>query len=706
MIDFSEYFRKSPFVRLLIPLMIGIILAVNIPINTVPDIKWLILTGILFLILMLFLLKFYSKKAEIFTGVTINLFFILLGIILIQFKVEREKDATTLFNSSAIVAEVIDLPVEKAKTYRLLIRTLSIKGQEDWSQEKIKVLAYIEKSEKVSNLIPGDNLIIHAKTNKFQTAGNPGEFDYPKYMSDRSIFGSVYVREVNWQKISETNKYSFSIIPLIWRNRAFQYLKSGLGNTDALALVSALLLGERDYIDEEIKNSFANAGIVHIMAVSGLHVGIIYIILFYLLFFFDRIKHGKIIKMSLIILALWLYAFITGLSPSVLRAVTMFSFVAIGQGLKRPTSIYNSLAISAFLLLCINPYFIRDLGFQLSFSAVLGIVFFYPKIYPLISSRYWLIDKIWMLMVVSFSAQLATFPLVVYYFHQFPTYFLFTNLLAIPLVTIIIYLGILLVIFSFSSFLATIFSFLITHLVNGLLLIVQSINSFPLAVLKPIYLDAPGSILLYLILFSIILFLVLKQGRYLNLSLFIVLVFVSWTFVQNIKAEKQKSFSVFNVSGISTLQFVDGKRSLLFTGADSDESREKVVYALEGFWQKMRIKDIDWRTFDEISDSQMKNNALFINKSYFQFYNLKGFRLDQISLIKENVNPVRTDLIVVAGNELMPMEKINEVYQSDILVVDSSVPWYFNNLITSKCEQYDMSCYQVGKQGAYVLNLE
>ncbi len=706
MIDFGEYFRRSPFVRLLIPLIIGIILALKIPFIAVPDIRWLMFAGLLFVFVILFLQKSSSRKTTILIGVIINLFFVLLGIVLVQFKVKEDKEASILFSSSAIVTEVIDLPVEKAKTYRLLLRTVGIRGENEWSQEKLKVLAYIEKSEKVSQLIPGDKIIIQAKLNKFKTAGNPGEFDYPRYMSDRKIFGSVYVEEDNWQKLSETNKYSFSLLPVIWRNRAFQYLKGSLGNTDALALISALLLGERDYIDEEIKNSFANAGVIHIMAVSGLHVGIIYIVLYYLLFFLDKIKHGKKLKMLLIIVLLWLYAFITGLSPSVLRAVTMFSFVAIGQGLKRPTSIYNSLAISAFFLLCINPYFIRDLGFQLSFSAVLGIVFLYPKIYPFLSSRYWLFDKIWMLMVVSFSAQLATFPLVVYYFHQFPTYFLLTNLLAIPMVTIIIYLGLLLLIFSFSSFLAAIFSFLLTHLVNGLIFVVQSINNFPLAVIKPIFLDRPGSILLYLILFSIILFLVLKRGKYFNYSLFIILVFLSWNLIRNFKAENQRFFSVFNVNEISALQFIDGKKAVLYTGAESDSSRAKVVYALEGFWHKMRIKEIQWRALNEISGYSLKNDVLCVKNNHFQFYNIKGLFLDENFPIQKNVSSVKTDLAIMAGSKLLPLQRIKGIFAPDLLVVDSSVPRYFTNLISSKCEQLDMNCYLVGSQGAFVLSLE
>ena len=176
--------------------------------------------------------------------------------------------------------------------------------------------------------------------------------------------------------------------------------------------------------------------------------------------------------------------------------------------------------------------------------------------------------------------------------------------------------------------------------------------------------------------------------------------------IRNFKAEKQKIFSVFNVSGISVLQFIDGKRALLFTGEESDESREKVVYALEGFWHKMRIKEIQWRALNEISGYRLKNDVLFVNNSYFQFYNIKGLFLDQKFPIKENVTSVKTDLAIMVASKLLPLQRIKGNFASDLLVVDSSVPWYFTNLISSKCEQLDMNCYLVGSQGAFVLSLE
>lgn len=190
---------------------------------------------------------------------------------------------------------------------------------------------------------------------------------------------------------------------------------------------------------------------MHILAVSGLHVGIIFIILSKLLFFLERHKYGKILQSALIILILIFYAMLTGLSNSVIRATIMFIFICFGRMFTRQVNIYNTLSASAFIMLLYNPYSIMDVGFQLSYLAVISIVFFQPKIYSLLNLRYKFPDYIWQLVSVAIAAQIATFPLTIHYFNQFPVYFILSNILIIPFVSIIIYGALILFCFSFST---------------------------------------------------------------------------------------------------------------------------------------------------------------------------------------------------------------------------------------------------------------
>jgi len=209
-------------------------------------------------------------------------------------------------------------------------------------------------------------------------------------------------------------------------------------------------------------------------------------VLFYSLSFLKKTRYGKIVMVLVILCALWFFALLTGLSPSVLRASTMFSFVLIGQSLRRHSNVYNSLAISAFILLFINPSLIFNVGFQLSYCAVLGIVILQPRLHNLMRSRLWLVDKISGLVAVSIAAQLATFPLSLYYFHQFPVYFWLTNIIVIPLTTLILYFGFLFFLFSFQPVVAGFIGKAQAFLINGMNISVETIREFPLSIINGI----------------------------------------------------------------------------------------------------------------------------------------------------------------------------------------------------------------------------
>ena len=214
------------------------------------------------------------------------------------------------------------------------------------------------------------------------------------------------------------------------------------------AVVTALVLGMDDYLDNDTRKEFSSAGAIHILCVSGLHVGVIYMVLNALLFFLKRNKYARALRSLILLIGIWFYAMLTGLAPAVLRAATMFSFVIIGTGIKRKAGVFNSLTVSAFILLLFNPFLIYNVGFQLSYAAVIAIVAIQPTIYQIWQPKNKIADNIWGITTVSVAAQLGTAPLGLFYFHQFPNYFIITNLIAIPLATLILYAGFLSVILS------------------------------------------------------------------------------------------------------------------------------------------------------------------------------------------------------------------------------------------------------------------
>lgn len=212
--------------------------------------------------------------------------------------------------------------------------------------------------------------------------------------------------------------------------------RSGI-KIDNVHLIGSISFGARDDVDKDTIQSFTNTGVIHVLAVSGMNVGLIYIVLDFLFRFLKSGRAGSFIHTLLMITGIWGYTIITGMSASILRAAVMFTFVIVGNSLRRNSNIINSLAVSAFILIAYNPAIIRDVGFQLSYAALLSIVVIQPYIYKLIFFRNMPADKVWLLLSVTFAAQLGTLPFTLLYFHQFPVYFWLANLIVVPLVTMI-----------------------------------------------------------------------------------------------------------------------------------------------------------------------------------------------------------------------------------------------------------------------------
>ena len=222
---------------------------------------------------------------------------------------------------------------------------------------------------------------------------------------------------------------------------------------DELAIINALLLGQRQDISKELTANYSKAGAIHILAVSGLHVGVILWMFSFVLKPLERYKRGKGIKLALVLLFLWFFALLAGMSASVTRAVTMFSAIAIGQFFNKRNAIEQSLIFSMFLLLLLKPLFLFDVGFQLSYLAVFGIIWVQPVFYQLWKPKYYIIVKGWQLFTVSLAAQIGVLPLSLFYFHQFPGLFFVSNLLIIPFLGIILSTGIIVLVLSYYSIL-------------------------------------------------------------------------------------------------------------------------------------------------------------------------------------------------------------------------------------------------------------
>ncbi len=453
-----------------------------------------------------------------------------------------------------------------------------------------------------------------------------------------------------------------------------------------------------DYLEADQQKEFAGAGAMHILCVSGLHVGIIYVILNSLLLFLNKRKGGRILKVFLLLTLIWFYALITGFSPSVLRASTMFSFVILGGLIKRKVNIYNSLAASAFFLLIIDPYMITQVGFQLSYMAVFGIVWLYKPIYQLMIPNNWMLDKIWQISVVSITATLATFPLSIYYFHQFPNLFLITNLIAIPSAMLIIYTGILVLLTSFVPFVSILFAKLLTAILWILNTSVQFIEGLPYSTIQGIYINKIELIGIILLIVSLAYFLFDRRKNYLfvSLSLFILLM-ISFN-TRLYKNLHQQKIIVYNINRATAIEFRENKTSVMLIDSTLLQDPSKIDYHIRNNWI---INGTSSNPEILSYTANIQKGNLYKTNNYIQFFDKSMVLVNpEIKIYPDNYK-MKVDYLLLTQNPDFDIEDMVECFEFEKVIIDGSNPyWKIQNWVES-CKRNSIDYYLVKASGAW-----
>ena len=369
--------REYPFVRLLIPLIMGILSSSLCGIE-LPYYVFILLS------LPIFGLTFFKApfKYRFVYGFFIALFFFALGNFL-SFHADETRRADHYHHfvnvENEMVATITDIR-KTAKSYRAELSVKSINGVDDGQPISGKLLCYFEQTNEAGRLKYGDQIYFSGRINPIEGPLNPEAFDLKNFLSNRNIHYQTYLKKNHWKLIARNQGNFLLAFSIRTRDRLFSILQNHLPTTNELAVGAALILGKKDLLETETKIAYANTGAMHVLAVSGLHVGLIYFGLSFLLGLLPfKSSNWVWIKTWIMVAGVWFFALLTGASPSVLRAATMFSFIIVGQAMRHHPSIYNTLAGSAFFLLCIQPYMLFEVGFQLSYLAVTGIIYFQAR---------------------------------------------------------------------------------------------------------------------------------------------------------------------------------------------------------------------------------------------------------------------------------------------------------------------------------------
>ncbi|MBN2662786.1 MAG: ComEC family competence protein [Bacteroidales bacterium] len=690
---------KHPFIALFPPFVVGILFAVIFNFY-IPYLHF---------ILLFLLIVFVFSENKLFVKNTISFswlifpFIFLLGVFIVDY---HKVNPPQIINSNSNVYEgvIVEQPKIKDKTVQTIIQIEAVNDSVNWTEFNTKIVVYIQKDSITELLQYGDRLVFLGYLNEITNAGNPKEFNYKSYMANQGVFYASYAQTDKYI-VLETNQGRFlKRTALNWRNKLLLIYQKFNIYGQSYGVLSALTLGYRDEVDPETRQMFADTGAMHILAVSGLHVGIIFMILNSLLAFMSKNKFMILLKSVIIILSLWIFAFIAGLSPSVTRSALMFSMFVIGKLLRRSTSIYNIIFASAFILLIINPLDVFAVGFQLSYAAVLSIVFFQPHIYKLFVFERNIPDKIWALLSVSIAAQMGTMPIGFFYFHQFPNYFFLTNVLVIPLASIILYLAVLLLAISWIPVLNGAIAFLLKIALKFLLVGVGGINSLPFAATKNIYITGTQTIVLFIVIISFSLFWIYNHKQLLYSFLVSLLVFFMLDLQLNIRNQTSSEVLLLNTRNSFTMNILSGKNTVIADDAAFGKSNF-LDYSCKPYWTSKRNTSYCLSNIDSLQINDTISKNLFVDKVFMQIGNIKMLIVrDNDMFEKLSDKKISVDYVVLSQNVYLTMQEVLELVDFNKAIFDASNKYYRIKNWTEQCDSLSIPYHDVTTMGAFAFD--
>ncbi len=584
-------------------------------------------------------------------------------------------------NDLYYLVKIIEKPVQKKNSTKFIVNVL----QNNSAPTKGKALLYLKNNTKTMSLSYGDMIRIRNKFNIIQPNGNPFEFDYARYLKIHNIYHQAFLNDEDWALYSKAETTLYGGILKI-RNY-FEALidKSSLFPKNK-SIAKALFLGEKEALDKDILRSFSSAGAMHVLAVSGLHVGIIMLLLTYFLKPLKKIKNGNLLYTTLIILGVWTYALLTGGSPSVIRSALMFSFIIFNLGLERENTVYQSILISAFLILIFDPFAIFKVGFQLSYLAVLGIVFLQPKIYNLWYIKNKSLDYLWQITAVSIAAQIATFPLGLFYFHQFPSLFFISNIIVIPLAFILLFIGFLY--FSLHAF--TPIRLFFEEILNFLFYILSQsmifIEQIPNAIAWGISISWQETFIIYMSMICFIFALIHKRFTLLMASMLGTVLLISISLVEKRKILQENKCIVYNLKDDFAMDVFFGNDNFFISTSSLLQNESKLLFNVKHNWYHYRGEASPYKTI--LLDS-FANPLFKIGDKTWQ-------------IINYDIKKLKTsDYIVLTKSQYIKEEFIKFWKQvKSKVVLHPNLSYRVKNWIKSKMPSNQV--YDITEKGAFI----
>ncbi|MFZ6051230.1 ComEC/Rec2 family competence protein [Halocola ammonii] len=696
-----NFWHQSPFVRILLPFVLGIVFESQARLH-LPILPWVVPIGfVAFFVYNLLYAKKQHFRNRHLSGISAYVLLFLFGMMLAQLRVEKYHDthfSHTLNNDHTWVMRIQGEPVEKDRSIKAVVKVIATEDHSELKPTTGTMIVYLEKDSRSRSLIAGDRIVSQEAPSDIEPPTNPGQFNYKRYLYHQFIYQQVYLPSEKWKTLPRDGEAPFlSTFEDLRKNLLVKLRDKGIEGEE-YAVLSALVLGKKDYLSHDTHTAYASAGAMHVLAVSGLHVGLIYIVLLYLTGPLKKTSLTRKIQLFLLLGGIWLYALTTGMSPSVMRASVMFSFIAIAKVSQLRSNIYNTLAASALALLIYNPFMIIEVGFQLSYLAVLGIVFLQPKIYSWLSPKNKLLDKAWQLTAVSIAAQLATFPLGLLYFHQFPNYFFVSNLLVIPAATLLLYATLLFFLISWVPVVSTVFANLLNLLTYLLNQIIHQLEFLPHPLSHHISINVLETWLIYALMISGIITLIYRKAKPAFVHLAIWIVLFSMQIFENHRNLQQKAIVVHDASGKTAISLVEGRRcKFLYTeGLASDD--EAMLFHVHNFWDSRDVTEIEYDSVDSlriVKSIEPENHLFQWHGKRLLFLN-RG--LEEISFNRQ----LKIDYAFVADYYLDDLASLSKSFEIDTLIFTGYHSAPAREKLISQAHGLGIEIWDVSEKGALV----
>lgn len=712
---FLQQVRKMPFLRIVVPYLTGLIAGYCL--LSIASIR--ILTGacvaLLVLLFILITLKTVRYSQSWFSGILVSLVLFLMGFVNIhahgyikdQYRINPEIQLGRL--------TIMDSPETKSGSVRALARIRHLYTSPGQRWLNTCAIITFSKTKRSESIRPGDIILVKGRFLPVPAPANPGEFNYSRTLSRQDIEYQIYADSMSWTLAGHENR-SLKVTAVRCRDNLLARFRESPLDRRTAAVLAALTLGYKSDMEAETTELFTRAGVIHVMALSGFNVGIIFLIINFCMGFLRKRGPQGFIRLVLSLAAIWTFVIVTGLSSSVTRAGIMISLFLTGKFISRDVSPVNIVSASAFLMLVVSPFSMFDVGFQLSFAAVLGIIYVQPSLYQLIQLKNKIFDTIWILFTVSVAAQLTTAPLTLYYFHMFPLLFWITNLYVVPLVTLIIYLCIPFLLFSFITPVAILLAKVLGFLVHVLTVPLDWLTDFPMAVVEGIFLSKIQVIFLYAILILVFVSFMQNSNRYGYAILVLALAFIIPDTFRLAAIRRQKILTVNSIRGATLLNVLSGKDNLVVSFYGPLPDKKTLHYSFYNWWVEHGVEgSAEIRTSEQLTkraNTFRDIPALSIQDGIIGknvFLNFAGNTLvvctDDIFNAVEGERKLKTDYIIISQAIRPDIRKLLKHFEPGAIIIDSSVGYYDSVKWTALCRECKIDCWPVREKGAFMIKV-